>query len=1418
MEKAYSLGIDIGSTTVKVAILNKDNEVVFSDYRRHFASIIDTLKAVLNDAKEKLGDISCKVFITGSGGLGLSKALKIPFVQEVVAEARVIKLKSPQTNVAIELGGEDAKIIYFDHGIDERMNGICAGGTGSFIDQMASLLKTDASGLNELAKDYQVIYPIAARCGVFAKTDIQPLINDGASKNDLAKSIFKAVVNQTISGLACGKPIRGNVAFLGGPLHFLPELKNTFIETLNLSDENVFAPEDSHLYPAIGAALDECENRSIILHTLIESLNSSLKLGSDIKNLEPLFENEKEYEDFKIRHGLARVKKKDISKYRGEAYLGIDAGSTTTKIALIDKEGNLLFSYYVSNEGSPIEATKKGFIELQKIIHSDIKIVQSCSTGYGEELIKSAFGLDYGEVETITHYKAAKFFNKNVDCILDIGGQDMKCVKIKDGSVDSVLLNEACSSGCGSFIETFAKSLNHSVEEFAKEALFAKSPVDLGSRCTVFMNSNVKQAQKEGASVGDISSGLAYSVIKNALYKVIKLTSKEDLGENVVVQGGTFYNDAVLRALEKILDKEVIRPDISGIMGAFGAALVAKENYEYNKIETTMVSLDEAIKLTYKTHFSHCKGCSNNCILTINTFSNHKSFISGNRCERFVNNTKRKIDAPNMYKWKYKRLFDYEPLTIEEATRGEIGLPRVLNIYENYPFWATFFKELGFRLVLSPESYHSIYELGIESIPSESECYPAKLVHGHIEWLIQNGIKTIFYPSIPYERNETKEANNHFNCPIVTSYPENIKNNVENLKKFNVRFINPFLSLTNEEVASIELANIFKKEFNIPKNLTKNAAKHAYFELLRFKHDVEEKGNEVLRWMEINKKRGIVLAGRPYHLDQEINHGIPEMIESYGFAVLTEDAVAPLGECLLDRPLRVNDQWMYHSRLYKAAAFVRTRNDLDLVQLNSFGCGLDAVTTDQVSEILTDSNNIYTVLKIDEISNLGAARIRIRSLIAALKSREIEQNLVNVTKTSIDKVAFTKEMKKNYKILVPNMSRIHFKQLEVVMKTFGYDVEVLNPSGKAPIDLGLKYVNNDACYPSLIVVGQMMEALQSGKYDLNKVALVMSQTGGGCRASNYIGFIRRALKKANMAQIPVISVNLSGLEENPGFKITLPLIYKAIQAVIYGDVLMRVLFHTRPYELNKGETNALYKKYEERGLKYFESKKMNVKEFNKMLKDCINEFDNVPRSDIKKPRVGVVGEILVKFSDYANNYLVDTLEKEGAEAVVPDLLDFFLYCFYNNEFKAEHLGKSKFLSKLSQTVINIAENFRKTMRKYLDESKNFDSPHRIEETAKNVNGIVSLGNQTGEGWLLTGEMVDLIESGVSNIVCTQPFGCLPNHIVGKGVIKELHHRFPKANIIAIDYDSGASQVNQLNRIKMMLENAKNNLKEEEKKQ
>ena len=1414
MEKVYSLGIDVGSTTVKVALLDYEKNIVFSSYKRHFASIVETLKSVLEEAYSELGEINVKIYITGSGGLGLSKALNIPFVQEVVAEARVIKLRSPKTNVAIELGGEDAKIIYFDHGIDERMNGICAGGTGSFIDQMASLLKTDASGLNELAKDYKVIYPIAARCGVFAKTDIQPLINDGASKNDLAKSIFKAVVNQTISGLACGKPIKGNVAFLGGPLHFLSELRNTFIETLNLGPENVFAPEDSHLYPAIGAALEECENKCESFHAFIKKLNNSLKLDNDIKKLDPLFENNEEYLEFKRRHSLACVKKRDIKNFKGNAFLGIDAGSTTTKIALIDEEGNLLFSFYTSNEGSPIEATKNGFKKLLEVLNPEIKIIQSCSTGYGEQLIKSAFSLDYGEVETITHYKAAKFFNNKVDCILDIGGQDMKCIKIKNGSVDSVLLNEACSSGCGSFIETFAKSLNKSVEEFAELALFAKSPVDLGSRCTVFMNSNVKQAQKEGASVGDISSGLAYSVIKNALYKVIKLTSQDELGKNVVVQGGTFYNEAVLRALEKILDKEVIRPDISGIMGAFGAALVAKENYEYYKLQTTMVSLEDAINLTYKTHFSHCKGCNNNCILTINTFSNKKSFISGNRCERFVNNTKRNEDVPNMYKRKYKRLFSYEPLSVDKATRGTIGIPRVLNIYENYPFWATFFKELGFRVVISPESYHSIYEMGIESIPSESECYPAKLVHGHIEWLIQNGIKTIFYPSIPYERNETKSANNHFNCPIVTSYPENIKNNVENLKKFDVKFLHPFLSLTNEKIASEELAKIFEKECQIPPNLTKKAAKLAYFELIKFKNEVEEKGREVLKRMEETNHRGIVLAGRPYHIDPEINHGIPEMIESYGFAVLTEDAVASLGECLLDRPLRVNDQWMYHSRLYKAAAFVRTRNDLDLVQLNSFGCGLDAVTTDEVSEILTGSNNIYTVLKIDEISNLGAARIRIRSLIAALKAREIEKNYVKIAKTSIKKVIFTKEMKKTHKILVPNMSKIHFKQLEVVMKTFGFDVEVLEPKGKTPIDLGLKYVNNDACYPSLIVVGQMMEALQSGKYDLNKVALIISQTGGGCRASNYIGFIRRALNKANLSQIPVISASFAGLEENPGFKITLPLLYKAIQGVVYGDLLMRVLHHTRPYEKVQGTTDKVFEKFEKRGFEFFKSKKMNVREFNEMLKDCVNEFDKIERLNIKKPKVGIVGEILVKFSDYANNYLADTLEKEGAEAVIPDLLDFFLYCFLNNDFKAEHLGKSKALAKFTHSMIQIAEKFRSKMRFYLDQSKNFTSPNYIEHTAKNVDGIVSLGNQTGEGWLLTGEMVDLIESGVTNIICTQPFGCLPNHIVGKGVIKELHNRYPKANIIAIDYDSGASEVNQLNRIKMMLENAKNNLNEE----
>ena len=1413
MNSCKKLGIDIGSTTVKVSIIEDGGKLLFADYKRHFANIQETLADLLREGEEKLGALTVEPVITGSGGLTLSKHLGIPFVQEVVAVATSLKDYAPQTDVAIELGGEDAKIIYFTGGIDQRMNGICAGGTGSFIDQMASLLQTDASGLNEYAKNYKAIYPIAARCGVFAKTDIQPLINEGATKEDLSASIFQAVVNQTISGLACGKPIRGNVAFLGGPLHFLPELRAAFIRTLNLGPDQVIAPDHSHLFAAIGAAMNSDPKTTASLHDLIERLSHGIKMDFEVKRMEPLFTDKADYEDFKTRHASHDVKKGDLATYEGNCYLGIDAGSTTTKVALVGEDGSLLYHFYSNNNGSPLATAIRAMQEIHDQLPEKAQIAYSCSTGYGEALLKSALMLDEGEVETISHYYAAAAFEPDVDCILDIGGQDMKCIKIKDGTVDSVQLNEACSSGCGSFIETFAKSLNYSVQDFAREALFAKNPTDLGTRCTVFMNSNVKQAQKEGASVADISAGLAYSVIKNALFKVIKITNASDLGKHVVVQGGTFYNDAVLRSFEKISGCEAVRPDIAGIMGAYGAALIARERYDASKT-TTMLPIDKILSLTYKTTMARCQGCTNHCVLTINRFDGGRQFVTGNRCERGLGGNKQKKDIPNLFDYKYHRMFDYEPLTADLAPRGTVGIPRVLNMYENYPFWAVFFKELGYRTVLSPKSTRQIYELGIESIPSESECYPAKLAHGHIEWLIRQGLTYIFYPCVPYERNETPEAGNHYNCPMVTSYAENIKNNVESLTDHKVHFRNPFMAFTNEEILTKRLVEEFTKDQSIPEKEIRAAAHKAWQELIASRQDMEKKGEEVIAWLKETGHHGIVLAGRPYHVDPEINHGIPELITSYGFAVLTEDSVSHLGR--VDRPLIVTDQWMYHSRLYEAASYVKTQPNLDLIQLNSFGCGLDAVTTDQVNDILTRSGKIYTLLKIDEVNNLGAARIRVRSLIAAIRVREMRHYHKPIVSSAYSRVYFTKEMKKNYTILCPQMSPIHFDLIEPAVRSCGYNLEVLQNSDRTAIDTGLKYVNNDACYPSLIVVGQIMDALLSGKYDLEHTAVIMSQTGGGCRASNYIGFIRRALERAGMPQIPVISLNANGMETNPGFKITLPLLTKAMQAVVYGDLFMRVLYATRPYEAKAGSANALHEKWKAICIKSLQKHSLSMAEFNRNIRGIIHDFDELPRRDVQKPRVGIVGEILVKFSPLANNHVVELLEAEGAEAVMPDLLDFLLYCFYNSNFKADNLGGKRSTAHLCNMGISLLEYFRRTCRRELERSTHFLPPARIQDLASMAKHYVSLGNQTGEGWFLTGEMLELIHSGTTNIICTQPFCCLPNHIVGKGVIKELRASHPEANIIAVDYDPGASEVNQLNRIKLMLSTAQKNLPERKK--
>ncbi|MDR2546249.1 MAG: 2-hydroxyacyl-CoA dehydratase [Lachnospiraceae bacterium] len=1426
----YTIGIDIGSTTIKIAVLDETKRhdessgmksgIVYSAYERHFANIKETMWQMMEKAYLALGDITLTPIITGSGGLTISKHLSIPFVQEVIATAAALRDLAPHTDVAIELGGEDAKIIYFEGGnVEQRMNGICAGGTGSFIDQMASLLQSDAEGLNIYAKDFNSLYAIAARCGVFAKSDIQPLINEGATKEDLSASIFQAVVNQTISGLACGKPIRGNVAFLGGPLYFLSELRTAFIRTLKLTKEQIVDTGLSHLYAAIGAAMYAATDTSTTpasttMGELRDKLFAPIKLDFEVERSEPLFANDNEYNIFLRRHSKAKVKRSELESYHGNCYLGIDAGSTTTKLALIAEDGTLLSSFYANNDGNPLQAAITALKDIFRRLPADAHIVRSCATGYGEQLMKAAFLLDFGEVETIAHYYAAAFFNPDVESILDIGGQDMKYIVIKDQTVDNVLLNEACSSGCGSFIETFAKSLNTDIENFARDALFAEHPIDLGTRCTVFMNSKVKQAQKEGATVADISAGLAYSVIKNALFKVIKLTDAKDMGANIVVQGGTFHNNAVLRSFEKITGREAVRPDIAGIMGAFGAALIAREQYqnEAKPEASTMISRNKIETLNYKSDMANCKGCTNNCRLTISKFTGNRQYVSGNRCERGLGLDKNKDHIPNLFAYKMERLFAYEPLPLCEAPLGTVGIPRVLNIYENYPFWHTFFTTLGYRVVLSPVSNRQLYELGMESIPSESVCYPAKLVHGHVKWLIEKEVDFVFFPAIFYERNEFPDANNHYNCPIVVSYCENIKNNMEEFATGKSKLRKPFMSFAGLDTVVKSLAAEFPE---IPARKLLAAARLAWDEQENARRDMELKGEETLHFMEENHLRGIVLAGRPYHIDPEIHHGIPEMITSYGLCVLTEDSLSHLGK--YERPLLVSDQWMYHSRLYAAASFVKTRADLDLIQLNSFGCGLDAVTTDQVADILNERGKLFACLKIDEVNNLGSARVRIRSMLSAIRMREQRKDEQPLPQEAVEYPLFTPEMKSTHTILCPQMSPIHFELLETAFSASGYNFVVLTNDNKRSIDAGLKYVNNDACYPSMLVVGQIMDALLSGAYDTERTSVVMTQTGGGCRATNYVSFIRRALIKADLGHVPVIALNMSGLESSPGMKVNVRLLTRLSYAILFGDIFMRCVHRMRPYEVLTGSVNELHAQWLAKCQKFMRRKSLGLfsyLKFRRMSRQIIAAFDRIEINNQKKPRVGIVGEILVKYAPIANNFLVDLLEEEGAEAHVPDLIDFLLYCFYNQIYKAEYLGTSKMTAFKSWVTICVIEHVRGAARQAFLKSKHFTPPAKITEVAKAAKTIVSLGNQTGEGWFLTGEMVVLVKEGISNIVCTQPFACLPNHIVGKGVIKELRRIYPLANVVAIDYDPGASEVNQLNRIKLMLSTANMYLRRE----
>lgn len=1421
-------GIDIGSTTVKVFALSENEEILYADYKRHRADIQKTVLEVCNCAFEYMEshslsseDSELSLEFTGSGGFSISHWLKLPFVQEVIASSEAVKHLIPETDVAIELGGEDAKITYFGSSVEQRMNGTCAGGTGAFIDQMASLLETDASGLNELARTAKRIYPIAARCGVFAKTDIQPLINEGAAREDIAASIFQAVVNQTISGLACGRAIRGNVAFLGGPLHFLDQLRERFIITLNLSEKERIIPRHAELFVAAGCAYSAPlkaekgkkfpkihEFRSLLKGVVGRQLN-------EVKRLEPLFESDAELADFRARHKEETVARLPLEKARGALFLGLDSGSTTTKAVLIDEESRIVWSFYDTNRGNPVELAVKTIRDLYENLPESTYIARSGVTGYGESLFCAAFGVDVGEVETMAHFKAARHFVPDVDFILDIGGQDMKSIRVHDGVVTSISLNEACSAGCGSFLENFARTMGLDVRKFSERALRAENPVDLGSRCTVFMNSRVKQSQKEGASVSDISAGLSYSVIKNALFKVIKLRSKKDMGERVVVQGGTFKNDAVLRAFEKIAGVEAFRPDIAGLMGAYGAALIALEAWKDagRKGKSNLISLRELEDFKVDLSSRRCGKCRNNCLLTVNRFSTgdkERFFVTGNRCEVGLHvvkvaKTERKNKPFNMFAFKNKRLFSYKSPDKSKAPMGEVGIPRVLNMWENYPLWFTFFTSLGFFVHLSPHSSKELYESAMDTIPDESVCYPAKLAHAAVKALIEDGVKFIFYPCILYEKKEDKGASDHYNCPVVASYSEVIKNNFDEIRTDeSLTYMNPFLPIYDKarlkERLFEELHPIFP---SIEKSALYEAVDAAWAEQEKFHADIRERAERELEKLKASGARGLVLAGRPYHDDPEINHGIPELINDLGLAVFSEDSVAHLGE--VARPLRVVDQWTYHNRLYRAASFVAGTDFLDIVQLTSFGCGLDAVTGDQVDEIMKARSKMYNLIKIDEGNNLGAVRIRLRSLICAAKERE-KAPPPKVKVPVYERKIFTKKMRRTHTILAPQMSPIHFRFVQKAFEYSGYNFVILKDATSKTVETGLKYVNNDSCYPSILVTGQLIEALESGKYDRENTSVMITQTGGGCRATNYIGFIRRALADAGFSDVPVISLSSKSFEKNPGFKITFPLIHRALMALVIGDVLMRTLYRTRPYEKNAGEANRLYEKWAKKAEESLKS--LSFFKFSRLLKNIISEFDSLPLLSVKKPRVGVVGEILVKYHPSANNHIVELLEKEGCECVMLDLVDFFTYTASTGIFRHEKLAFPKKAKRNAKLFVSFVEFYRRAMKRYLNKSRRFSAPSDIYSMMRDAAPVVKLGNITGEGWFLTAEMIELLKSGVTTIACVQPFACLPNHITGKGVLKELRRRFKGANIQSIDYDPGASEVNQLNRLKLLLSQAK----------
>lgn len=1408
------VGVDIGSMTAKVVILDDHGQHLFSAYRRHKADTLGTLKGILEEALGRLGNVGFDLLITGSAGLGIGEKYELPFIQEVVASAEVVKQLHPQVKTLIDIGGEDAKIIFFKENgrPDIRMNGSCAGGTGAFIDEMATLLHVPVSDLDAFARRHTMIYPMASRCGVFAKTDLQNLLSRDIPKADIAASVFHAVVLQTLATLSRGHEIRPLILFSGGPLTFLPALRSAFMQVLGLEEPDILKIEHAELLPAIGAALARSsERQSFTLCDLIERL-SSIKSQSDQQQnrLPPLFIDQTDRQNWETTSTQKKFERIEVENLNGDQlFLGVDSGSTTTKLVLIDSRGRLVFEYYTNNRGNAIQACQNGLQELrQKFKHQEVApvIARSVVTGYGEDLIRCAYAFDDGMVETLAHFRAARAFDPQVSFILDIGGQDMKAIFVKDGFIQNIEINEACSSGCGSFIETFAGSMGHEVADFADKACHAQAPCDLGTRCTVFMNSRVKQALREGAQIEDIAAGLAYSVIKNALHKVLKVTNTEKLGGNIVVQGGTFRNPAVQKAMEHLLGVNVTCPDMAELMGAYGAALTARDTYPQNGHgASSFIGLGNLETVgNYEKRLIHCRGCENQCAVTRLKFPNGNFFFSGNRCEKVFTNggkaTRQGISLPAI---KYDLLFNRQ-MTPPAVPRLTIGIPRVLNQFENFPFWNTLLVECGIQVQLSAPSSNSLYQKGAAQIMSENLCFPAKVVSGHIVDLIEAGVDRIFFPMVFYEENNFSDAANSYNCPVVSGYADVIRSVIDPQGKYQIPLDMPPINLDDKKLLR-KSCTTYLSSLGVPHKVIQRAFSKALDAQQNFKAELRSRADEILQAAEREDRAVILLLGRPYHIDPLINHKIPEILTGFGLDVITEDSI-PIepGQRLDNR--HVMTQWEYLNRYYHAARWAGQQDLVEVVQLNSFGCGPDPFILDEVSTILGEFGKHPTVIRIDEIESAGSTRLRLRSMMEMLQQRATRQ-APDHPRTHV-KVFRQEDVGRT--LIVPDFSPFCSPPIVRPFIDMGYEIVVLPPADRTSVDTGLKFTNNEICYPGIITIGDLVKALQSGKYDLTNTAIGFSQTGGQCRASSYPSMIKKALIGAGFESVPVVtlSTNLQVLNDQPGFEFdTKRYMYNAVLGMMFTDALSDLYHASAIREEEKGSAQRLADHY----LNAFMRGEIPVEKAALLdtLEMAVQDFNSLAVGQQSYPRAGIVGEIYVKYNAFSNNFAADWLMSQEIEVVMPTFLEFFAGGIVSlNTSVQTRVKRPDFLWMFSflglKLIRSFLGKFDSIKRKF-----RFYHPHPdISEIAHRAQEIVSLNHQYGEGWLIAGEIASFANAGINNVLCLQPFGCIANHVIAKGVQKRIKELYPQVNLLFLDADAGVSEVNFFNRMHFFVNHAK----------